>query len=339
MRAQPFHMGHESIIRQMLDESENVYLLIGSAQESGTDRNPFTYAQRRQMVENVFPSESRLCIKPIADLYDYKRWANYVIANLGLTPDAYYCGDDQDKELFQAIGVNTVEIPRDIIPISASKIRETGDLSMVSPLNHNLITQENKMTLSKPHEIPISARIAARTDNYDIWEYPVVLPNGKAAIYETCVRQDAALVLAEQDGQIVLTRQIQRKGEKPRYCLLGGMMNPGETPQHAAAREMLEESGMASDDWELLGGVRHSNRVIWSDYFYIARNCKKVKEPKLDDGEQIELVRVSPEKFMNEILMSDGFREGCLKSLLIKKPSAEDIQSFCKITTAKTKAR
>lgn len=127
MRAQPFHLAHEDIIRQMLDESEDVYILIGSAQECGTDRNPFTYAQRRQMIENVFPNNDRLHIKPIADLGDYTRWANYIVVNLGFRPDAYYCGDDQDKVLFEAIGIHAVEFKRQKFPISATQIRETKD--------------------------------------------------------------------------------------------------------------------------------------------------------------------------------------------------------------------
>jgi nicotinamide mononucleotide adenylyltransferase/ADP-ribose pyrophosphatase YjhB (NUDIX family) len=335
MRAQPFHLGHESIVRKMLDESENVFLLIGSAQESGTDRNPFIYAMRRQMVENAFPAEPRLHIKPIADLGDYPRWADYVIANLGFQPDAYYCGDDQDRELFQTAGVRTIEIPRDIIPISASKFRETGDLSMINPANHSLITKEKNMktyNFSRPYEIPLTSRIAATTGHFDIWEYPVVLPGGDAAIYETCVRQNAAMVVAEQDGQIVLTRQIQRKDEKPRHCLLGGMIENGEKPLHAAQRELAEESGLTSQNWKLIGEVRHANRVIWSDYFFMACDCKLTEKPRPDAGEQIELIRMSPEEFMTTILVSENFREKSLKDLLLKTPSPADIARFKQLT-------
>ena len=139
MRAQPFHLGHEFLVREMLETSDKVYILIGSAQESGTPKNPFTYTQRRQMIINVFGNDDRICIKPIADLGDYTRWANYIVTNLGFKPDAYYCGDDQDKALFDAIGVNTIEFPRTEIPISATMVRETGDMSLVNPANAEII--------------------------------------------------------------------------------------------------------------------------------------------------------------------------------------------------------
>ena len=140
MRAQPFHLGHERIINQMLDESETVYVLIGSSQECRTDRNPFTYAERKQMIENVFGQTDRIVIKPIADLGDYSRWANYIVTNLGFTPDAYYCGNDQDRALFAAIGINTVEFDRDILPISATEIRQTKNMKLISPSNIEIVT-------------------------------------------------------------------------------------------------------------------------------------------------------------------------------------------------------
>lgn len=192
---------------------------------------------------------------------------------------------------------------------------------------------QDKYNYGKPKEVPLATgRVAASTDHYDIWEYPVVLPNGGAAIYEVCVRQDAAMIIAEQDGKIVLTKQVQQRGGIPRYCLLGGMIENGEHPLHAAKRELAEESGLTSDDWELVAEVRHNNRMIWSDYLFIARNCKKTTEVHLDAGEQIDLIRVTPSEFMTQILLSENFREKFVKDVLIKTPSPSDIQRFEKMT-------
>ena len=328
MRAQPFHKMHEAIIRKMLDESETITILIGSAQESGTERNPFTYEQRRQMIENVFHNEQRLTIKPISDLGDYSRWANFVITNLGFKPDAYYCGSDQDKYLFQQIGVNTVEIDRSKSPISATKIRETLDMSLVNPVNKTLIESvllKNNSNFARPRDIPSSAKIIATTGHYDIWQYPVELPNGGNAIYEMCTRQNAAIILAEQDGKIVFSKQTQRKDETPMFCMLGGMIEKGESPLQAAKRELAEESGLSSTDWEFMGEIKHVNRVSWSDYVFLARNCKTETTQHLDAGENIELVRTSVSNFMSNIILSENFREKALKEILIKKTSAADI--------------
>lgn len=339
MRAQPFHLGHEKIVRQMLAECDDVFILLGSVQESGTQRNPFTYAQRRQMIENVFGRHPRLHIKPIADLGNNDHWVNYVCATACVRPDVYYCGDDQDGAMFKAAGIDIIEFCRKGNPISATTIRESRDWSKLNPLNISLVRsvldankdtdmlqKSIKYNFGRPKCVPLATgRIAASTNHYDIWEYPVVQPNGNAAIYEMCVRQNAAMVIAEVDGKIVVTRQIQQKGASEKYCLLGGMIEEGEHPQHAAMRELAEESGLTSDDWQLLGQINHTNRMAWTDYLYMARNCKQTTTQHLDSGEQINLMHVTVEDFMSKILMSPDFRDTFVKDILIKTPSPQDI--------------
>lgn len=346
MRAQPFHLGHEKIVRQMLNECDQVFILLGSVQESGTQRNPFTYHQRRTLIENVFGNHPRLHIKPIADLGNENRWAEYVIATVGIRPDAYYCGKDQDSALFQAVGIHTVEFSRGANNLSSTQIREMHDWSKINPKNIKLVRSvlENnkdkdmlqkpiKYNFGRPKCIPLATgRIAASTHHYDIWEYPVVQPNGNPAIYEMCVRQNAAMVIAEVDGKIVITRQIQQKGATEKYCLLGGLIEEGEHPQHAAMRELAEESGLTSDDWVLLGQINHTNRMAWTDYLYMARNCKQTTNQHLDSGEQIDLVHVSVEEFMGNILMSPDFRDTFAKDILIKTPSPQDIARMNQLT-------
>lgn len=189
-----------------------------------------------------------------------------------------------------------------------------------------------KSNFDKPKMVPKNAILKSKTVHYDIWEYPVVLPNGGTAVYEMCVRQNAAMVLAEQNGEIVISRQTQQFDIPPKYFMLGGMIEKGESPLRAAKRELAEESGLTSNDWELLGVINHNNRVMWTDYFYMARNCKNTCQPDPDSGEFIEIIRFPINQFMNEILVSEDFREKSLRQLLMKTPSTQDIAIFKKLT-------
>ena len=54
-----------------------------------------------------------------------------------------------------------------------------------------------------------------------------------------------------------------------------------------AKRELLEETGYASDDWMLWTSYEPHGKIIWTVYVYVARNCKKVAEPTPDAGEKI----------------------------------------------------
>lgn len=143
MRAQPFHMGHESVIRQMLNQCEKVVILLGSAQESRTARNPFTVAERKQMIENVFGHN--VLISGIADLGNIKLWAGYVLATVwkkwGMVPDVYFSGMEQDRFCFANAGLKLVDIHRQALPIAATQIRmnPNANIQFVNPVNRTMV--------------------------------------------------------------------------------------------------------------------------------------------------------------------------------------------------------
>ena len=126
MRIQPLHNKHKYIIEKMLDESDVAYLLIGSA-NTLDERNPFSFELREKMVRSIFPQEvenKKLIILPINDINNPQKWVNYVLSKLPVKPDMYYCGSDQDAELFTSCDVNVKELAREEADISATKIRQ-----------------------------------------------------------------------------------------------------------------------------------------------------------------------------------------------------------------------
>lgn len=97
MRAQPLHIGHEKIIKRMLQECREVTIILGSIQEQGTIRNPFSYTQRKQMIQNVFKDETpKLKVIGLFDINNPIEWANFVLDFIKestperFTPDVYY---------------------------------------------------------------------------------------------------------------------------------------------------------------------------------------------------------------------------------------------------------
>ena len=100
-RFQTFHLGHEHIVRCGLKVRRRVIIYIGSAQESGTEKNPFGYDLRRDIIASVFPGEvecGRLIIAPLVDagLGNNSKWGKYVLdcfaRDFGGLPDMFISG-------------------------------------------------------------------------------------------------------------------------------------------------------------------------------------------------------------------------------------------------------
>ena len=68
-RFQPFHVGHLQVLKQALAQSAQVIVLIGSARQARNTRNPFTVAERAQMIlGSLMPDEAaRVHCQPLYD--------------------------------------------------------------------------------------------------------------------------------------------------------------------------------------------------------------------------------------------------------------------------------
>lgn len=97
------------------------------------------------------------------------------------------------------------------------------------------------------------------------------------------------VVARTEDDRYVLVRQVRHGIAAPSLEIPAGMVEPGEDPQRAAAREMLEETGYEGE-FRLLGQV-FPNPAFQSNtcFHYFADRCRKVAEPRLDPGEDIQV--------------------------------------------------
>ena len=102
------------------------------------------------------------------------------------------------------------------------------------------------------------------------------------------------IVALTPDHQLVLVEQWRHGTESVTVEIPGGMIDPGETPLHAAQRELLEETGYAADDWLWLGAVL-PNPAIQSNRCttFLARGCRRVAETHFDTTEECVL-RLEP---------------------------------------------
>jgi nicotinamide-nucleotide adenylyltransferase len=80
-RFQPYHFGHHEVIRQILDEVDELIIGIGSAQESHSIDNPFTAGERILMISRALDEldvKKKVYIIPLEDIYRNSLWVSHV---------------------------------------------------------------------------------------------------------------------------------------------------------------------------------------------------------------------------------------------------------------------
>ncbi len=79
-RFQPFHLGHLSILKRLSQRYEMIIIGIGSSQYHDTAENPFSEAERRQMIAQSLAADgvSHYRIVPIPDIHNPPLWVDHV---------------------------------------------------------------------------------------------------------------------------------------------------------------------------------------------------------------------------------------------------------------------
>ncbi len=153
-------------------------------------------------------------------------------------------------------------------------------------------------------KLPDNAKRVFKGVIFEIYQWEQKMYDGSTTIFESIKRPGTILVLPTQDNKILISEEEQ-PGKPPFVTLLGGRQEENEDPLEGAKRELLEEAGLTSDDWELYKIYEPLTKFDWQVYLYIARNCQKVAEPNLDGGEKIQVKAVTFEQFLEQIQQDD----------------------------------
>lgn len=114
------------------------------------------------------------------------------------------------------------------------------------------------------------------------------------------------------DEQVVLIEQYRIGIEKVCLEIPGGMVDPGEDAQTAAARELVEETGYTARTWRPLGRVA-PNPAIQNNmlHSFLALDAERTHEQRLEGSEVIR-VTTRPLREVTELL-----RNGTIEHALV----------------------
>ncbi|MFO0892498.1 MAG: NUDIX hydrolase [Isosphaeraceae bacterium] len=118
--------------------------------------------------------------------------------------------------------------------------------------------------------------------------------SGKTHDYFVMHLADAVHVVALTPGrEVLLVRQFRAGSGRDSLEIPGGLVDAGEDPCTAGARELLEETGYAGDPPDFLGTLYSVPSILTSRISTIViRNARQVAEPKLDHTEELTIERV-----------------------------------------------
>lgn len=100
----------------------------------------------------------------------------------------------------------------------------------------------------------------------------------------------ANVIAVTEDGRVVTVRQFRFGSAEVTLEIPGGVVDPGETPLHAAQRELREESGYVAERWTALGSI-HPNPAFQRNrmHAFLAEGARHAGAQALDPMEDIEV--------------------------------------------------
>ncbi len=273
-RFQPFHNGHKAVIETALEQAKEVVVVVGSSFAARNIRNPFTFQERKAMIEACFTEPQhfsyegaqgrvripRVKVVPVSDFpYDDNKWVNAIQKIVDETvphaQDVGLIGHSKDSTSYYL----------NIFPRWKNHV-EVEDVGGINATDIRKVMFEENAGLAALLTMPEQARaevLKILMTNKDSWdtlynEYQMVKKYKeawKAAPFPpTFMTVDAVVV---QSGHILLVKRGDMPG-KGQWALPGGFLNQEETMLDGAIRELKEETKIKVPVPVLKGSIRGS---------------------------------------------------------------------------------
>ncbi len=132
----------------------------------------------------------------------------------------------------------------------------------------------------------------------------VSLPDGSVVTdyYQVELPSHVTVYALTLEGLVVCLRQYKHGPRRVALTLPGGLLHGGEEPLKAARRELLEETGLVSENWTSLGDFTiGGNQGIGTAHLFLAKGAKSVRTPASGDLEDMHLEYHAPERVLTEL--------------------------------------
>ena len=134
---------------------------------------------------------------------------------------------------------------------------------------------------------PLKTEVAFATPFFQI--LAKTMRQGEEPYYSLKLPDYAVVVAITEEQRVLIVRQYRPAVEHDTLELPSGLVDAGETPEEAARRELLEETGYHGGTWEVLGAMlpdsgRLGNR-IWS---CVAKGVRRAQGHAPEEGISVQ---------------------------------------------------
>jgi len=147
-RFQPFHLGHLDAVLFGLARADSLSICIGSSNKYNEKKNPFSAAERREMIlSSIEPSiVNRIKIFNIPDVDNHEKWT-FEIEQIVPKYDVVFTNDEFTKTLFEKRQINVIQVMlKDREKFSGTNIRQ---LILDGESWQDLVPQGTRKVLNK----------------------------------------------------------------------------------------------------------------------------------------------------------------------------------------------
>ncbi|PKP86385.1 MAG: ADP-ribose pyrophosphatase [Alphaproteobacteria bacterium HGW-Alphaproteobacteria-17] len=270
-RFEPFHNGHLAAARFGLEHANKLIVLVGSTDAPRSIKNPWSFAERKVMIEAALESQAdRLIILPLRDhLYNESQWIATVQRTVaeaikadGGTPDARIglLGKDKDESSYylREFPQWTLKDVQHTETLSATELRtylyeanqlETHGALMLVRANvpapvFEMLDAFRKSSPAFPQLVREHQFIESYRKGWANAPYP-----------PTFVTSDAVVV---HSGHVLLVRRRAEPG-KGLWALPGGFLRQNEPIIDCCIRELREETRLKIPVPVLKGSIKNAN--------------------------------------------------------------------------------
>ncbi len=125
------------------------------------------------------------------------------------------------------------------------------------------------------------------------------------------------IVPVTPEGEIVMVRQFRHGSRKVTLEIPGGVVDPGETPADAGARELLEETGYRASQVEAIGVVNPNPALFGNQvHTFVARDVERVAEIRNESTEET-VVELVPAAQLHAVLRSGAIDHALVVAALL----------------------